>query len=215
MMSFMSHRPSGSFHGLLSHAVYIEGPDCKPHSTLLDTKPIQVVVSLPPLHLKIQKPTHYLLSLRMAAADSFGQTRSESSTSSTPPHKSAENQKNVRMWPTPWSTSTDWMLSPETLASRPAKDVKFAHLVSLGLAKGRTKAGWAQARRPGKRDRDAAKKKLTEELTYRVAEVEMEMQAGGGNGANTDVTVEEIVEDTKRMAISGACACVGATTGAA
>jgi len=89
-------------------------------------------------------------------------------------------------------------------------------MVSLGLAKGHTKAGWAQARRPGKRDRDAAKKKLTEELSHRVAEVEMEMemQAGGG-GANTSVTVEEIVEDTKRMAISGACACVGTTTGAA
>ena len=43
----------------------------------------------------------------------------------------------------------------------------------------------------------------------------MEVQAGGGNGANTNVTVEEIVEGTKRMAISGACACVGATTGAA
>jgi len=103
------------------------------------------------------------------------------------------------------------MLSPETLAARPAKDAKFAHMVTLGLAKGHTEAGWAQARRPGKRDRDAAKKELTEELSHRVAEVEMEV----GGGANTNVTVEEIVEDTKRMAISGACACVGATTGAA
>ena len=43
------------------------------------------------------------------------------------------------------------MVTPETLAARPAKDAKFAHMVSLGLAKGHTKAGWAQARRPGKR----------------------------------------------------------------
>jgi len=147
-----------------------------------------------------------------------GHKRSKSSASSThsqtPSHKSAENQKTYAFDPHRGPRSTDWMLSPETLAARPAKDAKFAHMVSLGLAKGRTKAGWAQARRPGKRDRDAAKKKLTEELTYRVAEVEMEMQAGSG-GANTNVTVEEIVEDTKRMAISGACACVGATTGAA
>lgn len=57
---------------------------------------------------------------------------------------------------------TDWMLSPETLASREARDARFAEIVKLGLAKGRTKAGWAQARRPGKRDRDAAKAKLRE-----------------------------------------------------
>jgi hypothetical protein len=56
------------------------------------------------------------------------------------------------------------MLSPETLAARPAKDAKFAQMVSLGLAKGRTKAGWAQARRPGKRDRDAAKRRLLAEV---------------------------------------------------
>jgi len=32
---------------------------------------------------------------------------------------------------------------------------------------------------------------------------------------NMNVATEEIVEGTKRMAISGACACVGVTTGAA
>ena len=128
-----------------------------------------------------------------------------------PKKKKKKKKKTYAFDPHRGPRSTDWMLSPETLAARPAKDAKFAHMV----AKGRTKAGWAQDRRPGNRDRDAAKKKLTEELSHRVDEVEMEVQAGGGNGANTDVTVEEIVEDTKRMAISGACACVGATTGAA
>jgi len=58
-------------------------------------------------------------------------------------------------------------------------------MVSLGLAKGRTKAGWAQARRPGKRDRDAAKKEPAEGLSHRVVEVGMEMEAGGG-GTNTN-----------------------------
>ena len=36
-----------------------------------------------------------------------------------------------------------------------------------------------------------------------------------GGGTNKNVATEEIVEGTKRMAISGACACVGVTTGAA
>ncbi|PVF96576.1 hypothetical protein CPB86DRAFT_874785 [Serendipita vermifera] len=57
---------------------------------------------------------------------------------------------------------TDWMLSEETLRSRTARDARFAQIVAMGLTKGRTKAGWAQARRPGKRDRDAAKRKLRE-----------------------------------------------------
>jgi hypothetical protein len=57
---------------------------------------------------------------------------------------------------------TDWMLSEETIRSRNARDARFAQIVAMGLTKGRTKAGWAQARRPGKRDRDAAKRKLRE-----------------------------------------------------
>jgi hypothetical protein len=54
------------------------------------------------------------------------------------------------------------MLSEETLKTREARDARFMQVVALGLAPGRTKAGWAQARRPGKRDRDAAKAKLRE-----------------------------------------------------
>lgn len=57
---------------------------------------------------------------------------------------------------------TDWMLSDDTLKSRAARDARFAAIVAAGLAPGRTKAGWTQARRPGKRDRDAAKAKLRE-----------------------------------------------------
>jgi hypothetical protein len=151
-----------------------------------------------------------------------GHKRSKSSVSSThshtPSHKSAENQKVYAFDPHRGPRSTDWMLSPETLAARPAKDAKFAHMVQLGLAKGRTKAGWAQARRPGKRDRDAAKKKLTDELCYHhcVAEVDLEMQVAGGGG--TTATVEEVVEDIKGMAFSAgarACACVGTNASAA
>lgn len=52
------------------------------------------------------------------------------------------------------------MLSEETLKSRATRDARFQEIVSMGLVKGRTKAQWAQARRPGKRDRDAAKAKL-------------------------------------------------------
>ena len=146
-----------------------------------------------------------------------GHKRSKSSVSSThshaPSHKSAENQKTFAYDPHRGPRSTDWMLSPETLAARPSKDAKFAHMVALGLAKGRTKAGWAQARRPGKRDRDAAKRKLAEELSHCVAEVDM--QAGGGGGGGTNATVEEVVEDMSSMAISGPCACVGTNAGAA
>jgi hypothetical protein len=54
------------------------------------------------------------------------------------------------------------MLSDETLKSRAARDARFMQIVAAGLAPGRTKAGWAQARRPGKRDRDAAKAKMRE-----------------------------------------------------
>ena len=139
-----------------------------------------------------------------------GHKRSKSSVSSTHSHaasqKSAENQKTYAFDPHRGPRSTDWMLSSETLAARPAKDAKFAHMVALGLAKGRTKAGWAQARRPGKRDRDAAKKKLIEEMSSRTTEAE-----GGG----TNASVEEVVEDMMNMTITGACDCVGATTGAA
>jgi hypothetical protein len=95
------------------------------------------------------------------------------------------------------------MLSPETLAARPVKDAKFAQMVTLGLAKGRTKAGWAQARRPGKRDRDAAKRKLAEEMTRRLSEADMQGEAVG------NVSVEDVVEGIKNMAVAGACACVG------
>jgi hypothetical protein len=55
---------------------------------------------------------------------------------------------------------TDWMLSEDTRRTRAIRDARFAQIVSMGLAPGRTKAGWAQARRPGKRDRDAAKARL-------------------------------------------------------
>ena len=128
--------------------------------------------------------------------------RSKSSVSSTPSHKSAaaaENQKMYAYDPHRGPRSTDWMLSPETLAARPHKDAKFAQMVVLGLAKGRTKAGWAQARRPGKRDRDAAKKKLAEELARRQAEEE------GG------VSVDDVVADIKNMAVTGAHAHAAAT----
>ena len=54
------------------------------------------------------------------------------------------------------------MLSEETLKSRAVRDARFMQIVAAGLAQGRTKAGWTQARRPGKRDRDAAKAVLRE-----------------------------------------------------
>lgn len=54
------------------------------------------------------------------------------------------------------------MLSEDTIKTREARDARFMQIVALGLAPGRTKSGWAQARRPGKRDRDAAKAKLRE-----------------------------------------------------
>lgn len=148
-----------------------------------------------------------------------GHKRSKSSVSSSYSHapshassqKSAENQKTYAFDPHHGPRSTDWMLSSETLAARPAKDAKFAQMVALGLAKGRTKAGWAQARRPGKRDRDAAKRKFAEELARRGV-VEAELQAEVGS---TSASVEEAIEDIKSMTISGACACVGTNTGAA
>jgi len=91
------------------------------------------------------------------------------------------------------------MLSPETLAARPSKDAKFAQMVALGLASGRTKAGWAQARRPGKRDRDAAKRKLVEGMERRLAEVQ----------------VDELADDIKNMTVAGAYACTGTGAGTA
>ena len=134
-------------------------------------------------------------------------------------HKSAaENQKTYAFDPHRGPRSTDWMLSSETLAARPAKDAKFAHMVALGLAKGRTKAGWALARRPGKRDRDAAKRKLVEEMASRVAEMELQAEGGGGGATHTHTrvsAVEEVVEDMKNMTMTGACDCVGTTAGAA
>ena len=147
-----------------------------------------------------------------------GHKRSKSSVSSSyshapshaSSHKSAENQKTYAFDPHHGPRSTDWMLSNETLAARPAKDAKFAQMVALGLAKGRTKAGWAQARRPGKRDRDAAKRKFAEELSRRVAEAELQTE-----GSGSSASVEEVVEDIKSMSISGTCACVGTNTGAA
>ncbi len=144
-----------------------------------------------------------------------GHKRSKSSVSSTHSHtpsvKSVENQKTYAFDPHRGPRSTDWMLSSETLSARPAKDAKFAHMVALGLAKGRTKAGWAQARRPGKRDRDAAKKKLVEETSC-MASVASQAESGG-----TNASVEEVVEDMKNMTMTmtGACDCVGTTAGAA
>jgi len=133
-----------------------------------------------------------------------GHKRSKSSASSTHSLKSvsADNQKTYAFDPHRGPRSTDWMLSPETLAARPTKDAKFAQMVTLGLARGRTKAGWAQARRPGKRDRDAAKRKLAEEMTGRQAD------PGPHDEGATDIPVEEGAEegagDMKNMAVAGA-----------
>ena len=130
-----------------------------------------------------------------------GHKRGKSSASSTHSLKSvsaAENQKPYAFDPHRGPRSTDWMHSPETLATRPTKDARFAQMVALGLAKGRTKAGWAQARRPGKRDRDAAKRKLAEEMAGRQAD-----PGPHGEGA-TDIPVEEGAGDMESMAVVGA-----------
>lgn len=106
-----------------------------------------------------------------------GSTTSRStinSTTSTPQNKTnsmntgnsyKKYRQNRRLYATDphvGPRSTDWMLSEEALKNREAQDARFAEIVAMGLAKGRTKAGWAQARRPGKRDRDAAKARLQE-----------------------------------------------------
>jgi len=101
------------------------------------------------------------------------------------------------------------MLSPETLAARPAKDAKFAHMV----------APTGQGARAGK---PAGRKLINPEKVigmlprrslWRSCRIALPRWRGGGT--NMNVATEEIVEGTKRMAISGACACVGVTTGAA
>ncbi|KAG8785020.1 hypothetical protein FRC15_002113 [Serendipita sp. 397] len=87
---------------------------------------------------------------------------SRQSSSSSRTHRPRQDKRLYVVDPHMGPRPTDWMLSEETLKSRNARDAKFAQVVAMGLAKGRTKAQWAQARRPGKRDRDAAKQKLRE-----------------------------------------------------
>jgi hypothetical protein len=101
------------------------------------------------------------------------------------------------------------MLSPETLASRPAKDAKFAQLVGMGLVKGRTKAGWAQARRPGKRDRDAAKKRLVEDQV-----VHAESTTPPPLPLPVSGPLEGVVEGIRNMAVVSAHAHAHARAGA-
>ena len=103
------------------------------------------------------------------SSSSSSSTNSRSNTLRQPPSSGTQFRKaprqDKRLYaadPHQGPRPTDWMLSSETLASREARDARFAQIVQSGLAKGRTKAGWAQARRPGKRDRDAAKAKLRE-----------------------------------------------------
>lgn len=93
-----------------------------------------------------------------SSTSSNSKTTKSSSTNGTAGTGLSEQQKLFARDPHKGPRSTDWMLSPETLQARREKDEKFAKMVEMGLAKGRTKAGWAQARRPGKRDRDAAKR---------------------------------------------------------
>ncbi|KAG8831571.1 hypothetical protein FRC17_002924, partial [Serendipita sp. 399] len=86
-----------------------------------------------------------------------------SSSSSSRTHRPPRQDKRLYVAdPHQGPRPTDWMLSEDTMKSRVARDAKFAQIVALGLTKGRTKAQWAQARRPGKRDRDAAKQRLRE-----------------------------------------------------
>jgi hypothetical protein len=76
--------------------------------------------------------------------------------------KSHQDQRLYAAGPHLGPLPTDWMLPEETLRSRAAREARFAQIVAMGSSQGRTKAGWAQTRPPGKRDRDAAKKKLRE-----------------------------------------------------
>jgi len=80
-------------------------------------------------------------------------------------HNNKKSRQDKRLYTTDPHVGprpTDWMLSEDTIKTREARDARFMQIVALGLAPGRTKSGWAQARRPGKRDRDAAKAKLRE-----------------------------------------------------
>lgn len=92
-------------------------------------------------------------------------SHSSTSTPSAKQRSSKKSNQDKRIYvtdPHKGPRPTDWMLSDETLKSRAARDARFMQIVAAGLAPGRTKAGWAQARRPGKRDRDAAKAKMRE-----------------------------------------------------
>ena len=90
-------------------------------------------------------------------------SHSSTSTHAKRSHKKSNQDKRVYVSdPHKGPRPTDWMLSEDTLKSREIRDARFAQIVAAGLAPGRTKAGWTQARRPGKRDRDAAKAKLRE-----------------------------------------------------
>jgi hypothetical protein len=92
-------------------------------------------------------------------------TSSHSSTSTPAKRSNKKSSQDKRLYvtdPHKGPRPTDWMLSEETLKSRAARDARFMQIVATGLAPGRTKAGWTQARRPGKRDRDAAKAKMRE-----------------------------------------------------
>lgn len=123
-----------------------------------------------------QKPQHARGSSYSSTATSQSRhsdyqshdSKSTSSHSSTPTPAKRSNKKSnqdKRVYvtdPHKGPRPTDWMLSEETLKSRATRDARFVQIVAAGLAPGRTKAGWTQARRPGKRDRDAAKAKLRE-----------------------------------------------------
>jgi hypothetical protein len=131
-----------------------------------------------------------------SSPSSHSHSRSHSRPEHPNTHQSQQSQKAYAHDPHRRPRPTDWILSPETPAARAAKDAKFAQMVALGLAKGRTKAGWAQARRPGKRDRDAAKRRLLADAGGAGAGV---VGVGGGEG-------RAVVADGERVEASAAVA---------
>lgn len=99
------------------------------------------------------------------AASSTSDSTSNTNKSNGKKQNAKKHRQDKRLYvidPHQGPRPTDWMLSDETLKTREVRDARFMQLVTLGVVPGRTKAGWAQARRPGKRDRDAAKAKLRE-----------------------------------------------------
>jgi hypothetical protein len=104
-------------------------------------------------------------NLDISDADSWVSDNEDQQGANTQNKKSGKSHQRQHLYaagPHLGPRSTDWMLSEETLRSRAARDARFAQIVAMGLRQGRTKAGWAQTRQPGKRDQDAARKKLRE-----------------------------------------------------